>query len=81
MPSGPVNISTTLPRGHMPRGVKCSRLHMRSCFSMVSYFCFHLVRLIGVRAYSLNSRFQKLSGRSLVSLQGLLLSLLVFVCS
>ena len=81
MPSGPVNISTILPRGHMPRGVKSARIRTRSCFSMVSCFWFHLARLIRVGAYSFSSRFQKLSSRSLIYFQDLLLSFLVFAWS
>ena len=80
MPSVLVNISTPLPRGHMPRAVKSSRIHTRSFFYDF-LFLFQLVRLIRVRAYSFSSRFQKLSSRSLVSFQDLLLSLLVFVWS
>ena len=81
MPSGPVNISTALPSGLIPRGVKSSRVHTRSRFSMVSSFWFHLTRLIKVGAYSFSSHLQKLSRRSLVSFQDLLLSLFVYVWS
>ena len=81
MPTSPVNVSTNLPKGHMSRGVKSSRIPTRSCFSMASSFWFHLVRLIRVGAYSFSSRFQKLFSRSLVSLQDLLHNLLVFVWS
>ena len=81
IPPGPVSVSTTLPRGHMPCGVQSSRIHTSSCFSLVSSFWSHLVRLIRVGAYSFSSRFQKLSTWSLVSFQELLLNLLPFVWS
>ena len=81
MASGTVSVSTTLPRGHMPCGVNASKIHTSTCFSIVSSFWFHLVRLIWVGAYSFNSLFQKLSSRFLFSFQDLVLSLFVFVWS
>ena len=72
MPSGPVNVSTTLPRGNLPRGVKYSRIHTRSCFSMISSFWSVLERNLSVVA----SR-SCLVGHSIASWIGCLVCLVV----
>ena len=56
-------------------------VNTKSCFSMLSFFWFQLVRLIKVGAYFFSNRFQKLSSRSLFSFLDMLRNLLVIVWS
>ena len=81
MQSGPVNTSKTLPKGKILRGVKFSWIHKMSFFFIRFSARFHLVRFIKVAAYILSNHFQKLSSRSFVIFQDLLLHLFVLSCA